>query len=503
MERTIKNILANLSLAFLLTGTATVIGFVFRFWNLQETNIVIIYILSVVLTARFSSGYFYGIGATVLSFLLFNWFFTEPYYSLKINDPTLILTAVIMFITATITSALTSKVKQTAMDAREKEAESNALYQMTNHLTDAETNDQIAAILVQTISRILCCNAGFVGFDDTDTPTSYCIQQKEDGSQIHRKLDDPVAFQKRMRNLHAPYEIGKEFYEYPIYGRTNLLGVLRIPCACGADLTEAQTRVMHAAMESTSLALDRLRSFQDQAKVQEEAAQERYRSNLLRAISHDLRTPLSGIMGNSEILMGMTEKTDPRYNLSKDIYEDADWLHSLVENILSLTRFQDQRLALKKEPEAVEEVIGAALVVLEKRMPTRDIDVEIPDTLLMVPMDARLITQVLVNLLDNAAKHTPSDQEIKVSVTVSGEQQLVFFSVADRGCGIPQKALPQIFQMFYTTSKQEASSKRGIGIGLPICQSIIEAHGGKIWAENRDGGGAKFTFTLPLGGDAV
>ncbi len=501
MKTMAVSVIKNLFVAFILTVTATVIGFIFRYWNLQETNIVIIYILFVLLTARFTSGYVYGIAATVQSFLLFNWFFTEPYYSLKINDPTLILTAVIMFITATITSALTSKVKETALIAQEKEAESNALYQMTNHLTDATTYDKIASVIVKTLSRILECNVAFVCFDETGTTVSCFIQQKGDGTQIHRKLEDPVEFQKRMRNSHISVDAGMEFYDYPIYGRTSLLAVLRIPKEYGEKLNAAQKRIIHAAMESTSLALDRLSSFHEQAKSREEAVQERYRGNLLRAISHDLRTPLSGIMGNSEMLMGMSKKEDQKYELAKDIYEDADWLHGLVENILSLTRFQDQPLSLKKETEAVEEVVGAALVVFQKRMPDREIDVEIPDTLLLVPMDARLITQVLVNLLDNAAKHTAKEQEIKINVVVKEEQNIVEISVLDRGCGIPQAALSKVFQMFYTTSRKEASSKKGIGIGLPICQSIVEAHGGKIWAENRTNGGAKFTFTLPLEGE--
>lgn len=499
MKKTIINGIKNLSVACVLTIVATVIGFIFRYWNLQETNIVIIYILFVLLTARFTNGYLYGISATILSFLLFNLFFTEPYYSLKINDPTLILTAVIMFITATITSALTSKVKKTALMAQEKEAESNALYQMTNHLTDAGTDEKIAVIIVKTLSRILECNVAFVCFDETETSVSCFIQQKEDGTWIHRKLDNPDEFRKRMKKSHTPFDVSEEFYDYPIYGRTTLLAVLRIPKEHGEKLNSAQKRVIHAAMESTSLALDRLKSFHDQAVSREEAVQERYRGNLLRAISHDLRTPLSGIMGNSEMLMGMSKKDDPRYDLAKDIYEDADWLHGLVENILSLTKFQDQHFNLKKQPEAVEEVVGAALVILEKRIPDREIGVEIPDTLLLVPMDARLITQVLVNLLDNAAKHTQKDQEIKVRVLV--EEESVEFSVLDRGCGIPKNALPKVFQMFYTTSKQESASKKGIGIGLPICQSIVEAHGGKIWAENRIGGGAKFAFTLPLKGE--
>lgn len=501
MKEPLKKHSLDCFITFVLICFTTLIGFCFRDLGLLDTNIVLLYILSVLLTSRFTSGYFYGIAATVLSFLLYNWFFTEPFYSLKINDPMMILTVIIMTITATITSALTSKVKQTAADAKEREAESNALYQMTNQLTDAETGDAIGSITVKTVSDILSCNAAFVCFDENGVPYPTFIQQKEDAVQIHRRLDNPAEFQNRMQQLHQPYETGKEFCDYPIYGRTALLAVLRIPVAYNKTMSERQNRMVHAVMESTSLALDRLYSLRQQAKSREETTQERYRGNLLRAISHDLRTPLAGIMGNSEMLMGTTDPADSRYALAKDIYEDANWLHGLVENILNLTKFQDGHIALNKEPEAVEEVIGAALIVMNKRAPEREIEVDIPDSLLLVPMDAKLITQVLVNLLDNAIKHTAPTEEIRISVTEDIQNQFVSFSVADRGRGIPENSLNKIFQMFYTTSKKESSSKKGVGLGLSICQSIVEAHGGRISAKNRTDGGAEFTFTLPLGDD--
>lgn len=496
MKLTIQKQVENTLITILFVAFPTMIGFLFPVKG-YETNITIIYLLSVLLTARFTSGYVYGLAATGLSFLTFNWFFTEPYYSLKINDPTLLLTVITMTITATITSALTSKVKETAAEARKKEAESNILYQMTNHLTDAETGDQIASIVVQTVSRILSCNAGFLCFEENGAPMPYFIQQKGEGDQVHRRMESDADIFKWVSGPRQFAYAGKEFYDYPIDGRSTMLGVLRIPTACGETLTDQQTKLLHSIVESTSLALDRLYSLREQAKSREETAQERYRGNLLRAISHDLRTPLAGIMGNSEMIMGMTQQTDGRYALAKDIYEDADWLHGLVENILNLTKFQDGHLALKKAPEAVEEVIGAALGVLNKRAPEREIEVDIPDSLLLVPMDARLITQVLVNLLDNAVKHTPPEGKIQLSVREAVQE--VTFTVSDRGYGIPENALPKLFQMFYTTSRKEAATKKGIGLGLPICQSIVEAHGGRIRAENRDGGGAQFTFTLPMG----
>ncbi len=328
------------------------------------------------------------------------------------------------------------------------------------------------------------------------SPVSSSI--KKDGTLIHRELDRPTELQKRIEGLHAPYDIGPEFCDFPIYGTDAILAVLRIPKEDAEQIGESHTRLLHSIIESTALAMERFESLQTQAKIREEAMQEHYRGNLLRAISHDLRTPLSGIMGTSEMIMDMTPKKDLRYELAKGIYKDADWLHSLVENILNLTRLQDGGFALYKELEAVEEVVGVAVKVIEKRFPQREITLSMPDMILMVPMDARLISQVLVNLLDNAVKHTPDHEEIRLSVSRDSRANLAVFVVEDNGRGIPEADLPYIFQQFYTTRGKSADAQRGVGLGLSICQSIVQAHGGQISAENKHGHGAKFTFTLPL-----
>ncbi len=196
----------------------------------------------------------------------------------------------------------------------------------------------------------------------------------------------------------------------------------------------------------------------------------------------------------------MTDKTDSRYVLAVDIYKDADWLHSLVENILSLTRLQDGKFVLNKQMEAVEEVIGVAVAAIAKRGAgnTKRL-AHIPDNVLLIPMDAKLIEQVLVNLLDNAVKHTPPENEISIIVHEDREKKLAEFIVADRGSGIAEADLPHVFQMFYTTHGKEPDAQRGVGLGLAICESIITAHGGTIAVKNRsDGAGAEFTFTLPM-----
>jgi len=335
---------------FLLLASA--VGICFRELHFQESNIVIVYMLSVLLTSRFTEGYVFGLTASVIATFLFNWLFTKPYYSFAVYNPGYLITFVIMTITAICTSALTTRVKEDAVRAQEKEAE---------------------------------------------------------------------------------------------------------------------------------------------------IEQERYRGNLLRAISHDLRTPLSGIMGTSEMLIGMTSEDDPRHEMAVGIHKDADWLHSLVENILSLTRLQDGRLKIKKEPEALEEVIGGAIALILKRAPEQKIQVEMPEEVLMIPMDARLMEQVFVNLLDNAVKHSEPSDQITITVEAPERESGIRIEVADRGEGISDADLPNIFETFYTSSTRDADSKQGIGLGLAICDTIIKAHGGSIRAENRaDGKGAVFTLKIPV-----
>ncbi len=492
-----KNVLRYVLITAGMITAATLGGWTFRFIGFPETNIVIVYILSILMTARLTRGYGYGIAASVIATCAFNYFFTRPYYTLSVNEPSYLITFAIMTVTAFITSALTSKVKQNALEAQEKELETSALFKLTNRLTDAIDISDIASITTNTISSIMNCRAACLCFDESGQPEQSFIQQQSEGKQVRRKIDDTSEIRYRIEGLRTAYDVGEEFYDWPIYGRESILGILRIPKENAVSMSEAQKRLLRSMIESTALAMDRFHSAQEQQKSREETEQERYRSNLLRAISHDIRTPLSGIMGTAEILMDMTDHTDPRFSLAQGIHKDADWLHSLVENILSLTRLQDGRLTITKQPEAAEEVIGGAVSHIMKRYPEYEIMVRVPEEVLIVPMDAKLIEQVLINLLDNAVKHTSPDCEI--SIFASEEKNIATFSVANRGRRIAVSDLPNIFQMFYTTRSGEADAQRGVGLGLTICETIIKAHGGTIEGHNRtDGQGTEFVFTLPM-----
>ncbi len=468
--------LYNALLSLALMAAATLIGLLFRAVGFPETNIVIVYLLAVLLCARLTTGFAYGLAVSVLATVAFNFFFTAPYHSLQVYDASYWVTFVIMTVVALLTSALTSRVKKSVQEAARREQETQALYALTSRLSETEGTAAIARVTIQSLREVFGLSAVIVWLEDAAGPEESLTRRlKEAGGE-------------------ALIDGGRSLW--PITGRESLLGVLQVPAEEGMLLEKSQKKLLRAMLECTALAVDRFRATREQLRYREESEQERYRGNLLRAISHDLRTPLSGIMGTSEMIRDMSEKEDPRRELAQGIWEDADWLHSLVENILNLTRLEEGRLVLQKQPEAVEEIIGNALEHIAKRAPEREIGVDIPDELLLVPMDARLIVQVLVNLLDNAIKHTAAEREIRIAVQREGTDAV--FRVSDRGEGIAPADLPHIFKMFYTSQHNRADAKRGIGLGLAICDAIVGAHGGTIQAENRAGGGAVFRFTLPM-----
>lgn len=489
----------SLFLVSLFLGTASMIGYLFHKLQFSETNIVIVYILFVLLSARLTTGYFYGILSSIASTFAYNYLFTEPYFTFQVNDPGYIITFIIMTITAVITSALTSRVKQNAVESSRKEIETRALYQLTNHLTDAMDMHDIAKITAETISEIFSYKIGFLCFDENGMPEKSFVQQISKEKQIYREIDDVLQIKYRIEELRTPFYINDEFCDWPIYGRETILGILRIPKEISESLKDSQIKLLHTMLESTALAMDRIRESKQRLKLKEEIVQERYRGNLLRAISHDLRTPLSGIMGTAEILMDMTKERQEELDLVSAIYKDADWLRSLVENILNLTKLQEGKLVINKQYEVLEELIGSAIGHFSRRSPEYEIIVDLPEKIIMIPVDAKLIMQVLINLIDNAMKHSKANSKIRIEVIEKELKKEVEVSVIDNGEGITSEDLPNIFQMFYTSNCRIADVKHGIGLGLSICEAIIHAHGGTIKAENRqDKCGAVFQFTLPM-----
>ncbi|MBU3875837.1 DUF4118 domain-containing protein [Faecalicatena sp. AGMB00832] len=491
-----RELLLDIGKLLLTVTAATILGKFFTKAGFQEANIVVIYILNVLLVARFTHGYYFGIASSIISLLSFNYFFSAPYYTLSVYDSSYLVTFVIMLITALITSALTTKEKLLTQEAMEKGNENQMLYQLANNLSDASDIESILKVTIESVGRLLRTDIGCIYIGKSGT----IYFQQIEGELVRQKAENYDEIEKSLVRLKTQYRKSARAYEYPIRGQGRLLAVLKINGSLSEEELKGKSRLLHAIIENVSLALERIEIMTEQIQDRQKIEKERDRANLLRSISHDLRTPLSGIMGTSEMLMDMTDKQDRRYCLIQGIYQDADWLKSLVENVLNLTRLRDGEVLIQKEPEAIEEIIGCAVAHVEKAFPDREIDVQIPEEFHLVPMDARLMEQVITNLLDNAVKHTKPDEKIQVAVSYTRAEVIV--TVRDEGEGIASCDAPNIFQMFYTSKTRSSDIKKGIGLGLAICETVIKAHGGTICGQNRqdhqDHQGAEFIFRLPF-----
>ena len=245
---------------------------------------------------------------------------------------------------------------------------------------------------------------------------------------------------------------------------------------------------------STSALTTKLKA---QERIKADSEREKMRANLLRAVSHDLRTPLTTIIGSSSAILENYDRftVEERLRLLGGIREDAQWLMRMVENLLSVTKIDGQGVRLVKTDTVVEELIDAVLVKFHKRYPDQEVSVTIPEEFLSIPMDAVLIEQVLANLLENAVEHAHGMKRLELRVkTVPGG---VEFSVLDDGCGIARERLENLFTGYLGGGENRGDSqRRNMGIGLSVCASIIKAHGGRIYADNRRSGGAEFRFFL-------
>ena len=260
-----------------------------------------------------------------------------------------------------------------------------------------------------------------------------------------------------------------------------------------------ENSILLSILGECALALENEKNAREKEKAAVLAKNEQLRANLLRAISHDLRTPLTSISGNASNLLsnGETFDTDTKKQLYTDIYDDSMWLIGLVENLLAVTRIEEGRLNLNISQNLIDDAITEALHHINRKSEEHHITVENEDELLLAKMDAKLIVQVIINLVDNAIKYTPQNSHIKIKSEKHGDKAVV--SVADDGEGIPDEIKPRVFDMFYSGANKIADSRRSLGLGLSLCKSIINAHGGEITVSDNQPHGTIFTFTLPIG----
>ncbi len=492
-------IVPNSARTLAIMTASTLISLIFDRIGFSESTIILMNLLGVLVVASQTIGYFYGIFASVIGVLSVNFFFTAPRFSLWVHDPQYIVTFTIMLIVALMTSTLTARVKQQAELSSLRENRTNMLYQISQSMLKTQGVYEIYPLVIMQLENLF----GFPVhlYFPEDKGKLIRIRTGEDTSQDHSQEADETAeriFRTGATMGHGLAAVASHSGCYvPVIGQSRILGVIAIACPEGTQMDAEQVTLLEAVAAQVALAVEREKVLEAEQSSKMEIERERLRNTLLRSISHDLRTPLTGIAGATNTILDNYSYLDDstKIKLLEGMSEDAQWLIRLVENLLSMTRLEAGKPDVGKRLEAVEEVVAESVAQVRKRSGNHRITVKMPKDLIMIPMDGNLIEQALINLMDNGIKYTPAGSEIQVSVEQIG--QWIWFEVADNGNGIDDADMPHLFDLFYTGSNARSEARRGSGLGLAICQSIVHAHQGEILANNRLGGGAVFRFSIP------
>ncbi len=498
----IKFELADVVKSILFLCIATALGFVFDKLSFSEANIITVYILSVLLTAVVTSRRIYSLISSVVSVLTFNYFFTEPRFTLNAYDAGYPATFIIMFIAAFLTGTLAVKIKQHARQSAKTAYRTKILFETNQVLQKATSKNEIVTALANQLIKLLKRDIIFYRMEDgtLQEPSVFPAGEYEVTQQYTSETERAVAVWVSKNNKYAgatTSTLGSAKCLY-LAVRVNdaVYGVVGIAVENTA-LDSFENSILLSMLGEFALALENKKVIREREEAAVLAKNEQVRANLLRAISHDLRTPLTSISGNANILLssGDVMNSEKKRKLYSDIYDDSLWLINLVENILSVTRIEDGTMHLNLSTELMDEVVTEALRHINRKSVEHKIKVTFDEEFILARMDARLIVQVFINMIDNAVKYTPVGSEI--GIRIRKEKGMVVTDISDNGPGIPKEEKSKIFNMFYTVNIKIADSRRSMGLGLALCKSIIIAHGGEINVYDNTPHGTVFRFTLP------
>jgi two-component system sensor histidine kinase KdpD len=454
-----------------------------------------LYLLGIVLvTSRTGKGP--SLLATLLSVAAFDFFFVPPFYTFSVHDVRFFLTFAVMFIVAFVISRLTLRIREQANAARQRERRTAALYSLSRELVREREIPQLSTIAIKHISELFSSKVVILIPNEKGSlsvavtgPETFALDRNELGV-AQWCLDH-----RQRAGLGTDTLPGASALYLPLFTSSRSVGALGIlPGPPLAMFDREQIHALESFANQIAMAIERALLAEEAQRALLKAETEALRSTLLSSVSHDLRTPLAAITGAATALLqrDITIDRQGRQELVRTIQEEADHLNQIIRNVLDMTRLESKAIRVKKEWQSIEEIVGVALNRLSEGLKGRELTVHIQKDLPLVAFDPLLIEQVLMNLLDNAIKYTPEATPIDLTAEIRADAVMV--ELGDRGPGIPSGDEERIFEKFFR------GAAGGIGLGLAICRAIISAHGGRIWAENRPGGGAVFRFTLPIGG---
>lgn len=459
-------------------------------------NLIMMYLIAVIVIAIL-----WGRGpsvlASVLSVAAFDFFFVPPYFSFAVSDIQYLLTFAVMLVAALVISNLAVRLHQQAELARYRERRTGVLYAMSRDLATHRGTGMLAQLAAKHLRDVFDAQ---VAIFLADAEKRVQLQR---GELLFFELDPKEAGVAQWVFDHSERAgvgtdtlPGASALYLPLVGSAGAIGVVAVRSKdSGFLLDPEQLHLLESLVNQVALAIERTCLSEEAQNARVRAETERMRNAILSSVSHDLRTPLATITGAASSLAEEQRELDPaaRRELSRSIYREANRLDRLLKNLLDMMRIEAGAVQLSREWHPMDEVVGAALARLEGRLHDHTVSTAFPADLPLVLVDGVLLEQVVINLVENAMKYAPSGSTIDVSASAIGREIVV--EVADRGPGIPSGEEARIFDKFY---RGRLAREGGVGLGLTICRGIVEAHGGRIWAENHSGGGALFRFSIPL-----
>ena len=482
----------------------TLIGLLFYNFGFTEANIITLYILGVMLISVYTRSSICSFVASIASVLTFNFLFTVPRFTLQAYDSEYPITFLVMFLASLLTGSLASKLKSHAKRSAQVAWRTKLLFETSQNLQRAHTQEEIISVTAKQLLKIFqrdivvystdekgLLEPKIFLVDEAASPQRYTIAKEREVAQWvlsnNKRAGAGTETLPDARCTYLSIRTGERVY-----------GVVGI-AASDKPLDSFESSILLSVLGECALALENQKNAEEKEAAAVLAKNEQLRANLLRSISHDLRTPLTSISGNASNLLsnGPLFDAKTKEQMYADIYDDAMWLINLVENLLSVSRLEQGRMNLHLTTELIDEVVAEALRHINRKRAEYHFHVQSSDDYLLAQIDAKLIVQVLINILDNAMKYTPPGSDIEIGWKQEGK--FICISVADNGPGISDEAKPHIFDMFYSASNQIADSRRSMGLGLALCKSIVNAHGGEIMVSDHKPHGSIFTFSVPAG----
>ena len=486
-------------------AVCTLVGLLFRSLGFSDATIISVYILGVLISAVLITNYISNFIVSFEAMIVFNFFFTQPLFTLHAYDAEYPVTFVVMLIVSYISCTIAARLKAIARQSDAMYARTKLLFDTASQLHKLSGYDEIlfttGAQLTKLMNKQVCLYDQSRGADT-------CLVFSPGKSSPEELPTDGKSLPAVKRVFMTGSEAGSGTDEFPanpmrflpVSSHDRVYAVAAYSAEDESDDRNGQfdRGLIVSVLGECSMALEKERIQREKEEEVLRRRNEKLRADLLRSISHDLRTPLTSISGNASNLLssGDSLNESTRKQLYLDIYDDSTWLISLVENLLAVSRIEDGSMQLHRKPELLDDIVSESLLHIDRRSSNYTIVFEPSPDPIVIDADGRLIVQVLINLINNAIQYTPPGTTIRIGSENMRDCAKVY--VADDGPGIPDTEKDRIFTMFYTGGRKVTDSKRSLGLGLALCRSIIRAHGCEIMLDDNTPHGCVFSFTLPI-----